>query len=241
MKKMIVGVVLVLLVLSLVRMTSPVYAEEQETPTQIIAGGDFKIAKLNEQRLTDEYHLNKYDVINVLVVGFPNGIGVNDIMVGVDGYAQLPYVGSLKLAGLTIPEATALLTDELGEYIKIPAMSVLLKSYGPRQIYVMGAVNSPGIKNMSIDSLNVFAALSAGGGITNRGRKKHVQVLRTVGDTMYYKEVNMDEYVKKHDMRQNLALQDGDIVYVPDSNKIVFSEDIMPYVSGFALYKSLTN
>ena len=58
---------------------------------------------------------------------------------------------------------------------------------------------------------------------------------------MYYKEVNMNNYVKKHDMSQNLELQDGDIVYVPSSNKIVFSEDIMPYVSMFAMYKSITN
>ena len=214
---------------------------DDETPTEIVAGGEFKIAKLNAEHLTAEYRLNKYDVINVLVVGFPDGIGVSDIQVGPDGYVQLPYAGTVKLAGLTIPEATELLTDTLGQYIKIPSMSIMIKSYGPRKIYVMGEVESPGIKDMQIDSLNVFAALSSAGGVKTRGRVKHVQVLRTSGDTMYYKEVNMNNYVKKHDMSQNLELQDGDIVYVPSSNKIVFSEDIMPYVSMFAMYKSITN
>ena len=214
---------------------------DAETPTEIVAGGEFKIAKLNAEHLTAEYRLNKYDVINVLVVGFPDGIGVSDIQVGPDGYVQLPYAGTVKLAGLTIPEATELLTDTLGQYIKIPSMSIMIKSYGPRKIYVMGEVESPGIKDMQIDSLNVFAALSSAGGVKTRGRVKHVQVLRTSGDTMYYKEVNMNNYVKKHDMSQNLELQDGDIVYVPSSNKIVFSEDIMPYVSMFAMYKSITN
>jgi len=210
-------------------------------PTEIVAGGEFKIAKLNAEHLTAAYRLNKYDVINVLIVGFPDGIGVNDIQVGPDGYVQLPYAGTVKLAGLTIPQATELLTDTLGQYIKIPSMSIMIKSYGPRKLYVMGEVETPGIKDMQIDSLNVFAALSSAGGTKARGRIKHVQVLRTIGDTMYYKEVNMDNYVKKHDMSQNLELQDGDIVYVPSSNKIVISEDIMPYVSVFAMYKSITN
>jgi len=212
-------------------------AEEVE----IVAGGEFQVAKLNQERLLDEYRLNKYDVINVLVVGFPNGIGVDDILVGVDGYAQLPYVGAVKLAGLTLEEATELLTERMGEYIKIPSMSIVIKSYGPRKVYVMGSVNSPGIKEMSIDSLNAYAAISAAGGVDRRGRPKHVQVLRNIGDTMYYKEINLDAFVKKHDMTQNLVLEDGDIVYVPKSNKIIFSEDIMPYISLYAMYDNLTD
>ena len=253
-------------VLAVYSLTAPAMANAAaEQPTEIVAGGNFKIAKLSEDHLTEEYRLAKYDQLGIFIVGFSDGMGLstttstttsqntgntgtgtnsistNSIMIGPDGYAQLPYVGAVKLAGLTISEATALLTDALGEYIKIPSMSVMIKSYGPRKVYVMGAVSSPGIKEMSIDSLNVFAALSAAGGVNNRGRIKHVQVLRSIGDTMYYKEVNMDSFVKKHDMVQNLALQDGDIVYVPESNKIVFSEDIMPYISGWALYKSITN
>ncbi|WP_330997962.1 polysaccharide biosynthesis/export family protein [Pectinatus sottacetonis] len=216
-------------------------AAADDAPIEIIPGGDFKIASLNTDHLITQYHLAKYDVINIMVVGFPDGIGVNDITIGPDGYVQLPYAGAVKLAGLTIPQATRLLTQKLGEYIKIPSMSIIIKSYGPRKVYVMGDVKDPGIKEMPIDSLNVFAALSAAGGVTNRGRIKHIQVLRSIDGTMYYKEVNMHDYVKKHDMKQNLALQDGDIVYVPDSNKIVFSEDILPYISMYGLYKNLTD
>jgi len=218
---------------------SPLSSSAEEV--EIVAGGEFQVAKLNPERLLDEYRLSKYDVINVLVVGFPNGIGVDDILVGVDGYAQLPYVGAVKLAGLTLNEATELLTERMGEYIKIPSMSIVIKSYGPRKVYVMGSVNSPGIKEMSIDSLNAYAAVSAAGGVDRRGRPKHVQVLRNIGDTMYYKEINLDAFVKKHDMTQNLALEDGDIVYVPKSNKIIFSEDIMPYISMYAMYDNLTD
>lgn len=226
----------------------------QEEPVQIVNDGTFKMAQLGADQLTTEYHLAKYDVISIMMTGFTDGTllesstsatnlynSLNEITIGPDGYAQVPYAGNVKLAGLTIDEARLVLIDAMSEYIKVPQLSVSVKTYGERKIYVMGEVEKSGIQKMTTDSLNVFAALSSAGGVTNRGRIKHVQVLRTIGDTMYYKEVNMDNYVKKHDMSQNLELQDGDIVYVPSSNKIVFSEDILPYVSAFAMYKSITN
>ena len=203
---------------------------------------EFKIAKLGTNgQLIEEYKLSKYDVINLLVVGFPNGIGVSDIMVGPDGYVQLPYAGTVKLAGLTLDEAKDLLKEKLGEYIHIPDMSIMIKSYGPRKVYVMGEVRKPGVHEMAIDHMNVYAALSSSGGVATHGRPKHVQVIRVIGDTMYYQEVNMDNYIKKHDMNQNLVLQDGDIIYVPRSNKIDLKEDVLPYVSVFGVYKNLTN
>lgn len=215
-----------------------IYAEEA---TIRLNEQEFKISKIGaEGRLLEEYRLSKYDVINLLVLGFPDGIGVNDIMVGPDGLVQLPYAGTVKLAGLTLEEAKALLTEKLGQYIKIPDMSIMIKTYGPRKVYVMGEVKNPGIHELSIESMNVFAAISQAGGVATHGRPRHVQVIRVIGDTMYYKESDMERYVKKHDINQNIALQDGDIVYIPTSNKIDLKEDILPYISVYGLYRNLT-
>jgi polysaccharide export outer membrane protein len=252
---------------------SCVYAAKKEDPIVIAASDQFQVAQLSPGQLTEEYRLAKYDVINIMIVGFPNtfgevdnssnnvGIsstttttssttsstttptatGANDIMIGPDGYVQLPYAGTVKLAGLTVREATDVLTQKLSEYMKIPSMTVMIKRYGPRKVYVMGEVKTPGIHELTIDSMNVYAAISSADGVATHGRPKHIQVLRNIGDTMYYKEVDMDAYVTKHDLAQNLKLEDGDIVYVPTSNKIDFKEDIMPYVTAIALYKTLTN
>ena len=56
---------------------------------------------------------------------------------------------------------------------------------------------------------------------------------------MYYKQLNIKNYVKKHDLTQNVVLQDGDIVYVPRSNGIKFDEDVLPYINVWAMYKAL--
>ncbi|WP_295916145.1 polysaccharide biosynthesis/export family protein [uncultured Anaerovibrio sp.] len=199
----------------------------------------FKVATLRPERTLEEYRLFKYDVINLMALGHSDGIGVNDVTVGVDGMARIPYVGNVKLVGLTLDEARNLIHSKLSKYFKIPEFNVYLKSYGVRKVYVMGNVNAPGIKEMSVDNMNVYAAISSAGGVDKKGRSKHVQVLRQIDDRLYFREVNLDAFVKKHDLSQNIVIEDGDIIYVPDSGKVIWSQDIAPYVNIYAVYRSI--
>lgn len=207
----------------------------------IEAPEEFEIASLRRAETTPNYRLFKGDTFNVLVIGFPDGIGVNNITIGTDGYVQLPYVGSVKMEGMTLDEAKEVLMQSLGEYLRIPDMSLLITSYGPRKVYVMGNVASPGIHDLSVDSMNAYAALASAGGWTNRARSTRIQIIRVRDDVMYYRTLNMKDYTKKHDLTQNVVLEDGDIIYVPASNGIKINEDILPYVGAWAMYKSLTN
>ena len=211
------------------------------SPYRVIEGGDFKTATLRGDRLLETYRLTKYDVIDIQLIGFSEGAGMSDIMIGPDGYVQLPYAGSVKLAGLTLDEAKAVLTERMGQYLRFPDMSLIMKTYGPRKVYVMGEVGSPGIHDLGVDNLNAYAAISSAGGIKRRGRSTQVQVLRVVGDTMYYRTLNIKNYIKKHDLTQNVILQDGDIVYVPRSNGIKLDEDVLPYINVWAMYKAITD
>ena len=208
----------------------------------------FKIAKIDN--VAQEYRLSKYDVLNIVIIGLNQNIyssgsqrelGLNDIRIGPDGYVNLPYVGAVKLVGLTTTEANKLLTEKLGEYIKIPSLTIMVKEYGPRKVYVMGEVKTPGIYNLSSDYMNVFAALSSAGGVTKKSRPKHIGVVRVLDGKVHMCEINFDDYVKKQDINQNIALQDGDMIYVPQSNKIDLQEDVMPIASAIGLFKNLTD
>ena len=222
-------------------------AQAEEQQKYVESDDVFRTAGLGSGQLTGEYRLTKYDVISLNIVGFPEGPGYdtgsssNELLIGPDGRAAIPYIGNVKLAGLTLNEAKALIQSKLSEYIRIPSMSVSVKTYGKRKIYVMGEVAKPGIQELDIDSLNAYAAITSAGGFTKRGRSTRVQVLRVIDDTMYYTQLNMKTYVKRHDLTQNVVLQDGDIVYVPKSNGIRWNEDVLPYVSAWALYKNLTD
>ena len=217
-------------------------AKEAESMTAVESRDDqiFRVAQLRPDRLLDEYRLAKYDTINVMAMGYPNGIGIDDITIGADGMVRLPYSGNIRLAGLTLDEARDVIYDKLSDYFKFPELNIYLKSYGTRKVYVMGNVESPGIQEMNVDNMNVYAAVSSAGGVDKRGRSKHIQLIRQIDGVLYYREVNIDAFVKKHDLSQNIELEDGDIVYVPDSGKVLFNEDIVPYINVYATYKALT-
>ena len=220
---------------------SVVQAEEAPSITAVESNDNtiFKVARMRPERMLEEYRLMKYDTINIMAIGFPDGIGIDDVTVGVDGMARLPYAGNIKLVGLTLDEARDLIHARLSEYFKLPELNVYMKSYGPRKVYVMGNVNVPGIKEMGVDNMNVYAAVASAGGVDNKGRSKHIQLIRQIDGVLYYREINLDAFVKKHDLNQNIELEDGDIIYVPDSGKVVFSEDIAPYINIWATYKSI--
>lgn len=203
------------------------------------AGASSSVIEQITKSSFSEYRLSKYDVINLAILGLDES-SFKDIMIGPDGYVNLPYAGTVKLSGLTVVEATNLLKEKLGEYIKIPDMAVMISKYGQRKVYVMGEVGKQGIYELGTEYMNVFAAISSAGGIKNKGRTKHIAVVRMVDGKIQMMEVNFDRFIEKQDGSQNLVLQDGDMVYVPKSNKIDFNEDIMPIVNSFAVLRSLT-
>jgi polysaccharide export outer membrane protein len=188
------------------------------------------------------YKLSRNDVFNIIIIGYPEEKREHfrDIRVGMDGNVNLPFVGTLKLGGLTIDEAHTLLTEKLGQYIKNPNLSIMISEYGSRQVYVMGEVNRQGVYALPSNTMNIFTAITSAGGITRRGRPKHIAVVRMVGDELTMREVNLDDFVKKQDVKQNVALLDGDMIYVPKSNKILINEDIMPLISLYGIYKTVT-
>lgn len=217
-------------------------AADDDTAARYVESKEmFKTASLRHTTVSPSYRLFRGDTLSILAVGFPDGIGINSITVGLDGYVQLPYVGSVKMEGLTLDEAKAVLMDSLTQYLRIPDLSLVITNYGPRKVYVMGEVKKPGVQNMAIDNMNAYAALATAGGWARKGRSTRIQIMRVIDGTMYYRTLNMKAYTVKHDLTQNVEIEDGDIIYVPRSNGIKLDTDVLPYVNAWALYKNLTD
>ena len=221
-------------------------------PAYIERSDIFETAELRRAATAPSYRLYRGDTVAIKAVGFDSGdadagdvklsgSGIDGFTVGIDGYVQLPFIGNVKMEGLTLDEAKEVLMESLTQYLRIPDLSLLITSYGPRKVYVMGEVAHPGLVNLSIDNMNAYAALASAGGWTSHGRSTRTQIIRVIDGTMYYRRLDMKKYIKKHDLTQNVMVEDGDIIYVPSSNGFKFNEDILPYVSVYALYKNLTD
>lgn len=215
--------------------------DEDDSARYVESKEMFKTASLRHTTVSPSYRLFRGDTLSILAVGFPDGIGINSLTVGLDGYVQLPYVGSVKMEGLTLDEAKAVLMDSLTQYLRIPDLSLVITSYGPRKVYVMGEVNKPGVQTMGIDNMNAYAALATAGGWARKGRSTRIQIMRVVDGTMYYRTLNMKAYTVRHDLTQNVEIEDGDILYVPRSNGIKLDTDVLPYINAWVLYKNLTD
>ena len=198
-------------------------ADDDDTAARYVESKEmFKTASLRHTTVSPSYRLFRGDTLSILAVGFPDGIGINSITVGLD-------------------EAKAVLMDSLTQYLRIPDLSLVITSYGPRKVYVMGEVNKPGVQDMAIDNMNAYAALATAGGWARKGRSTRIQIMRVIDGTMYYRTLNMKAYTVKHDLTQNVEIEDGDIIYVPRSNGIKLDTDVLPYVNAWALYKNLTD
>ena len=99
-----------------------------------------------------------------------------------------------------------------GDIVTVPE----LPTYGER-VYVFGEVNTQGIYRLK-DACDLLAAVSKAGGTTRVAVDSDIKIIRG-----YQKDrekpiilsANLDEILKKGDMAQNIALLDGDVVYVP--------------------------
>lgn len=90
-----------------------------------------------------------------------NGYTVQD-----DGSINIPDVGRVRLAGMTVDEAEALLFQRLVENQIDPTFSLEIAEFNSRRVSVGGAVGQPGIQPVTLTQLTLNEALSAAGSVS---------------------------------------------------------------------------
>lgn len=84
--------------------------------------------------------------------------------------------------------------------------------------YVLGEVLRPGMYRLK-EEITVLDALSTAGGPNPRGSLKGTSIIR--GDTSNPERIELDvtKLLKKADLSQNVKLEPGDVVYVPETSR----------------------
>jgi polysaccharide export outer membrane protein len=105
-----------------------------------------------------------------------------------DGNVSLPLLGSVRLSGLTLTQATARVTELYArDYLVNPKVNVTLVSYAKRRFTVLGQVNRPGSFEMpegSPTGIDLLEAIAMAGGYTRIAAPERISVRRhgTKGD-----------------------------------------------------------
>jgi polysaccharide export outer membrane protein len=135
-----------------------------------------------------------------------------------DGMVQFPYVGVIKLAGLTELDARNTLADKMVKSIKRPDITLRVQSFRSKKIYVDGEVKTPG--NQAIDDvpMTLFEGLTRAGGFLPTADQSYVVITRS--GVSY--PVNLPMLVKQGIDTARIMLAHGDVVRVRsrDENKV---------------------
>src|SRR5437667_4023597 len=92
---------------------------------------------------SDDYVVGAQDVLGITVWNQPDLTA--KYTVEVDGTFTFPFIGRVKVAGLTLRQIEVELKRQLAEgYYKNPQVSVAIDSYKSQRIFVVGEVRSPG-------------------------------------------------------------------------------------------------
>ena len=112
-----------------------------------------------------------------------------------------------------------------GDLVFIPSLAM-----GNRKVFVLGEVNSPGVVNI-IDKMGLVEAISRAGGFSAKGYMKGVVVLkRGEGGKAEMTIANFKEMFKDGDLKADVPLAPGDIVFVP-RRAIATLQEVMSIIS----------
>jgi len=135
-----------------------------------------------------------------------------------DGTVSLALVGKVKLAGMTVEEGKSLITDLYNrDYLVDPQISILVVSFSPKVLHILGSVGRPGVVEIPPDrDLTLTEALSKVGGVTRMGNPRAIKIKRVDQDGRTRQmDVNFSKIVQDSDVK-DLVLNEGDTIWVPE-------------------------
>ncbi|MDF2462988.1 MAG: epsA1 [Ramlibacter sp.] len=156
----------------------------------------------------------------------PTGISsAPGFIVGADGQITFPFVGRVRVAGLTEIEATDLIQRQLARYIKDPQVVVRINSFRSRRAYVDGEVRTPGTVIFTDVPMTLPEAINRAGGITANGDRSSVLLTRNNQTT----PVNLMQLQEMGVNPNQILLEAGDMVTVRnrDESKVFVMGEIL--------------
>lgn len=133
-----------------------------------------------------------------------------------DGNIEYPVLGTVKLAGLTRMQATALLKNKLTEYVKEPIVNIRLINF---TVTVLGEVNAPGTFTIEDERISLTEALGMAGDLTIHGKRETVFLIRENNGEKQFTQFDLTSVNVVNS--PNYYLQQNDVLYVqPNKAKV---------------------
>ncbi|OGF47684.1 MAG: hypothetical protein A2452_03375 [Candidatus Firestonebacteria bacterium RIFOXYC2_FULL_39_67] len=176
------------------------------------------------------YTIKAGDTLNIVIT--PTDDLSKEVQVQSDGKITLKLIGEIQASGITLKELSSRIEKEYEKYVTKPVVSVTLKEFGKRKVYVMGQAKGSGSYDYR-DGITVLELVSLAGGFSIEAELSQVKVFRGTGDKRTILEVNMEDVITKGELKKDIQLKPDDIVYVPQKGVAGwnwFLNNVMPTV-----------
>lgn len=172
----------------------------------------------------DRYHLHTGDT---LLLEYRLSPELNQtVTVGPDGYVDLNVAGPAKLEGLTLTEAHDLIVRLASARLNSPELNIELKDFQRPYVVVAGQVMNPTRIEMRED-MTAMQAVMLAGGFRDSAKESRIVLYRRLNSKSDMAEVhvlNLHKIHKTAQLEQDMALQPGDVLYVPENNVTQFGK-----------------
>ena len=163
-----------------------------------------------------DYRIAPQDLLEITLYREPD-LG-RTIRVDQTGRVNLPLVETVILGDLTVREAENRLQNAYAEFLISPQVNVFIKEYHRKQVFILGEVSKPGPYDFpSEKGLSVLEALALAGGFTKIASQDKTRVVRTMDGKPTDIVVPAASIMRQGDRGQDVPLEPGDIIYVPQS------------------------
>jgi protein involved in polysaccharide export with SLBB domain len=140
-----------------------------------------------------------------------------NLVVDRNGQVQIPRVGVVSLAGVTLAELEAVLRGQIARTYTNFSVSANLGRLRSIQVYVVGQAKQPGTYVVSSLSTLVNALFVSGGPNTN-GSMRRIELQRA-GKVVT--RLDLYDFIARGDKSKDLALMPGDVIFIPPATQRV--------------------
>lgn len=174
------------------------------------------LSDISDAKKSVDYVLQAGDLVDIKVFMEPDMD--RTLRISANGTVTFPLIGNVKIGGCSVAQAENILAENLKFYIRNPQVSMLIKEYANKMVYVLGQIKKPSAIPIPPEkTLTVLEAITFVGGFTDIANTSKVKILRMENGKQKSIDVDINAITKQGKKSLDITLMPGDVVFVPQS------------------------